>query len=231
MSQAPEFPQPEPTDTEDVVWALQTAGTMWGRGDTREAVRWLRRAAEAAGDSGNDLRAVGLARTAADLSAAMNLPPSIPPPAPPAPSPSPAADQTARVAAVLSTDAAGIPPMEDAERSYTDHTVPDMDAVPQSDQRPPPRRSSPMAAPPPPPQRSSPSAAPPPSQRSSPSTAPAALALRPRQALRVAVEPSSDDKGLLLVRPLAEGEPVPEGMHEAILSALEAGAHLLSRKR
>jgi hypothetical protein len=57
------------------------------------------------------------------------------------------------------------------------------------------------------------------------------MGIRQRHALRVAVEPSPDDRNLLLVRPLAEDEPVPQGMHEALLTALEPGAHLLTRKR
>ena len=55
--------------------------------------------------------------------------------------------------------------------------------------------------------------------------------MRPRQALRVAVTPSSRDKGWLLVRPLGESEVAPDGAHEALLVALEAGAHLLARRR
>ncbi len=55
--------------------------------------------------------------------------------------------------------------------------------------------------------------------------------VRTRQTLRVAVEPSSDDPKLLLVRPLAEDEPAPPGAHEALLTALEPGAHLLAKKR
>ena len=81
MTDALQFPKPEPTDTEDVVWALEAASSMWERGDGREAVRWIRRAAESAGDAGNDLRALALARVAADLAQAANIPPSIPPPA------------------------------------------------------------------------------------------------------------------------------------------------------
>lgn len=65
----------------------------------------------------------------------------------------------------------------------------------------------------------------------SPSIAPGGVALRPRQALHVAVQPSPEDRGLLLVRPLAEGEPAPDGCHEALLVALEAGVHLLSKRR
>ncbi|MEZ4226463.1 MAG: hypothetical protein R3B13_36290 [Polyangiaceae bacterium] len=45
------------------------------------------------------------------------------------------------------------------------------------------------------------------------------------------MEPATDDSGRLWVKPLAEDEAVPDGMHEALLTALEAGAHLLSKKR
>lgn len=82
MTEELDFPAPEPGDPEDVAWQLQTAGTMWSRGDSHEAIRWLRRAAEAAGDNGADMRAVALARAAADLTTALDIPPSIPPPAP-----------------------------------------------------------------------------------------------------------------------------------------------------
>ena len=109
---------------------------------------------------------------------------------------------------------APIPPMDDSDGpSATDYTIPDgMPAVqPPEPEPPPPPPSSPVAA------GSSPSASP--------------HAWRPRQAIRVAVEPSPDDRNLLLVRPLAEGETAPEHAHEAMLTAMEAGAHLLSRKR
>jgi hypothetical protein len=238
MTTTTAFPSAEPTDPEDVAWTLQTAGTMWARGDSHEAVRWLRRAAEAAGDAGDDLRAVVLARAAADLSVELELPPSIPPP-------SVAPDQTHRMAPF---ERAPITPMDDAETAH-DHTIPDGPAMeaPHSSpaRRPPPppsSRSTPSASPAP--LRSSPSVAPssasspsaaqrssPMAARSSPSTAPGAMAYRQRQALRVAVVPSPDEKNLLLVRPLADDEPLPEGAHEALLTALEPGAHLLSKKR
>jgi hypothetical protein len=35
----------------------------------------------------------------------------------------------------------------------------------------------------------------------------------------------------LFVQVLGDDEPVPEGAHEALLAALEPGAHLLSKKR
>lgn len=69
-------------DSEDVAWALQTADALWLRNERVDALVWLRRAAQAAGDSGDDARAVQLARAAADLSDWMSqssgLPPSEP---------------------------------------------------------------------------------------------------------------------------------------------------------
>jgi hypothetical protein len=244
MTESLQFPGPEPSDPEDVAWTLQTAGTMWARGEVEEAVRWLRRAAEAAGENGNDLRAVDLARAAADLTSSVG---SAPGPRPPPLSP----DQTSRMAVppVSRPDnPVPIQPLDDAAGPFADHTIPEgLHAVEAPHRAPPPpsRRpplprnlpASPIPSPPlsrpsppssaasrPPPSRPSPSVRP-------PSLAPAALGPRTRQALRVAVEPSADDRGLLLVRPLAEDEPVPAGAHEAILTALEPGAHLISRKR
>ena len=55
------------TDTEDVGWALQTAEALWKRGERVDAIVWLRRAAQAAGESDDDTRAMMLARSAAEL--------------------------------------------------------------------------------------------------------------------------------------------------------------------
>src|SRR5262245_43788250 len=55
------------TDTEDVIWGLQTADTLWRRGERIDALVWLRRAAQAAGDANDDDRALELARYAAEL--------------------------------------------------------------------------------------------------------------------------------------------------------------------
>lgn len=64
---AMEIPQPSSDDAEAVVTALETAAVFGAQGDTQEALRWVRRAAEAASDEGNDVRALMLARTVADL--------------------------------------------------------------------------------------------------------------------------------------------------------------------
>jgi hypothetical protein len=62
------IPPPIATDPEDVSWALSTAEAMWSRGDVAEAVKWLRRGAEAASEAEADDRALTLAKAAANLS-------------------------------------------------------------------------------------------------------------------------------------------------------------------
>lgn len=65
------FPTPLTGDPHDVANALTAGSAEWGRGDRREAVRWVHRAADAAEAAGDDRRAVGLARVAADLMSAL----------------------------------------------------------------------------------------------------------------------------------------------------------------
>lgn len=62
------IPPPLDTDAEDVAWALQTADALWKRQERVDAIVWLRRAAQAAGDAEDDDRALALARNAAELS-------------------------------------------------------------------------------------------------------------------------------------------------------------------
>lgn len=75
-----EFPTANPSDASDVATALETATALWRRGDSREALRWLRRAAEGAESEGDDLRAVALARAAAELQDRLPQPSSMPAP-------------------------------------------------------------------------------------------------------------------------------------------------------
>lgn len=63
------IPSPETQDIPDVRAALQTAEATHSRGDSEEALRWVRRAAERAGSAGDDLRAVTLAKAAAEIQA------------------------------------------------------------------------------------------------------------------------------------------------------------------
>ena len=64
------LPDAVDTDGDDVVWALQTASTLWKRGETTEAVGWVKRAAKSAGEAGDAQRAVTLGRAADELDAA-----------------------------------------------------------------------------------------------------------------------------------------------------------------
>src|SRR5580700_7763524 len=63
----PGIPPTIGTDSEDVAWALQTAEALWKRSERVDAIVWLRRAAQAAGDAEDDDRALALARGAAEL--------------------------------------------------------------------------------------------------------------------------------------------------------------------
>jgi hypothetical protein len=64
----------EASDSDDIRWALETAGAMWNKADYPEALRWLRRAAEMAAEEGADLRAVELAKVAAELRSRIDVP-------------------------------------------------------------------------------------------------------------------------------------------------------------
>jgi len=82
------IPLPEDSDPEEVATALETAQIFAGR-DPKEALRWLRRASEAASDAGRDNRSLALARAAADLAPRLSSPAPAPAPEPPAVAPPP----------------------------------------------------------------------------------------------------------------------------------------------
>lgn len=63
----PTVPEPRAEDPEDVSWALSTAEAMWARAEHAEGIKWVRRAAEAASEAEDDVRALELAKAAADL--------------------------------------------------------------------------------------------------------------------------------------------------------------------
>jgi hypothetical protein len=62
-----ETPAPNPSDSEDVVTALETAAIFAQKGDVTETAHWLSRAAESASLHGDTLRAAVLARAVASL--------------------------------------------------------------------------------------------------------------------------------------------------------------------
>jgi hypothetical protein len=109
MTTSSPIPAVRDDDPEDVSWALSTSATQWARGDRVEALKWLRRAAEAASEAEKDSRALELAKAAADLSTPSMPPPSRPPPAvtPKAP---PAAPSSRTIVAAMPKPAPSKPP-------------------------------------------------------------------------------------------------------------------------
>jgi hypothetical protein len=65
-----EIPKVEASDSEDVVWALQTAETLAARGERTDAIVWLQRAARAASEAGHMTRASELSIRATQLAGA-----------------------------------------------------------------------------------------------------------------------------------------------------------------
>jgi hypothetical protein len=63
-----DVPAPRPGDSDQLVSSLENAALFGRIGDNEEALRWLQRAAEFASESGDDLRTLALARSAAELS-------------------------------------------------------------------------------------------------------------------------------------------------------------------
>lgn len=66
---ASNLPHPQAGDSEDVAWALETAASLWKRGEHADAIAWIRKAANAAADADADLRVIELAKAAAELKA------------------------------------------------------------------------------------------------------------------------------------------------------------------
>lgn len=90
------FLHAQSSDSDDIRWALETASAMWTKGDYPEALRWIRRAAETASEEGHDVRAVELAKAAADLRARFGSRSEPPPAVQIAPPPVPATPITRR---------------------------------------------------------------------------------------------------------------------------------------
>ena len=191
------FPAPVQSDPNEVAHALEVGSAEWGRGDRREAVRWVHRAADAAEAAGDDRRAVGLARAAADLMSSLGAESSSPKPR---------------------DEGAALAPFDD----FNDQTIVDSPAIQAArtmqhsavtiSERP----SKPPPPPRPPTQR--PSAVP---LGTTSSAAP-----RPRTALRVAVVRNKDNERVIIANVLDEGAPAPPGTSEALLVLLDPNAAL-----
>ncbi len=113
------LPEPRPEDDEDVVWGLSTASALWLRGERRDAIVWLRRAAEAAISAGQGFRGSELGICASDLEQALDEAAGHPPPAGPSgePATSPFTEPTLPSAPglrALGAEARSAPPPERA---------------------------------------------------------------------------------------------------------------------
>ncbi len=83
------IPGPRENDADDVSLALEVAQSQWTRGDPAEALKWLRKAADAAFEADDDARGMELSKVAAELKAQFERP--VPnPPAPRTGAPKPA---------------------------------------------------------------------------------------------------------------------------------------------
>ena len=221
-----ELPEVEPRDPEAVAVAIETARALFRTGERLDALRWLRRAAERAEESGDDLRAVHLARSAADLSTALQSvqPPPPPAPTPPPPPPPPVPPPSSR----RQDEAMALSPYDDfSDKTQVDATAPVVrDAlhsgvqitelpVPES-------QHSPNSVTMPSPSSTEPNA-------TTTQFVPQREVLKPatRVAVRVAVAPDPESPGSWLVRALSEGSPVPPGCEEALLIGLDAQSKLL----
>lgn len=222
------FPSPESSDQKAVASALEAGGAEWRRGDFREAVRWLHRAADAAESGGDDRRAVGLARAAADLMSQLEIVPESSP-----------RDEGAVLASFddfndqTIVDAPAIVTARSMQQSGV--SVLESSDVPSS-----PKASAPPA--PPRPSRPPKPPAPPSSPRSSgvtpspksapnhPKSAPLQsnprAGFRERRAVRVAVLNEGRNGRRLIAEVLDEGQALPPGSSEALLVLMDPDSAL-----
>jgi hypothetical protein len=221
--EAERFPSVEVGDVDAVAVALETGRALWGRGDPGEAVRWLRRAAEHAEESGNDMRALSLARVAAELTTDMQTAPpaSVAPvetaaPAPPASAPLSSSASGSRRPLPPSSRAPS-PPSPPSPPSARTHSAPTASSSPL--QRPPAHTAETTPA--------APSVRPSIPPRPAPISAAHPKAKR-HGAVRVAVQGEKAD-GSLSITVLDVDQKAPSGAVEALLVPLDADVDLLRR--
>jgi hypothetical protein len=213
MQQTIDIPTPARADTETVITALETAAIFRSKGDSREAMRWLRRAAESAGAAGDDERALSLSRVAADLhdelDAATPQKAAAYPPPPSARSapPSSSSMRAAQPPASARSAAPALPSTPPTSTPLVSTSAPPTSTPLVSTSTPPTSTSAPPTS-------------------ASTSTS---LATGARQAARVAVAISTTKVGVFELRLLADGETPRLGSSEAMLIMLDPTSKLLAR--
>lgn len=241
MQHAIDIPAPAGADNETVSTALETAALFRSKGDGQEAMRWLRRAAESAGEAGDDERALLLSRVVADLHDELETTPipssAVYPPPPSARSAQPASSSfrashppppSSRASRPPPTGARSSTPSRPSSRpSYVASTS----SPPVASVRPTPDAAPSPAASAPEPARvvtlqSVPAAAP----LASPAPTPTSGHTKgARHAARVQIEISTTKPGVFEARLLADGESARIGSTEALLVLLDPASHLLER--
>jgi hypothetical protein len=83
MTLTTRIPLPNPADSGEVTGALDIATSLWKKGNYHDAIRWVRRAAQAADQAGDTVRMTALARASADLEDSLTAAPPIRSSAPP----------------------------------------------------------------------------------------------------------------------------------------------------
>lgn len=241
-----EIPAPIDQDPDSVVTALETAAVFASKGDATEALRWLKRAADSAGEGADDMRMLTLARSAADLTRQVQE--------------SSGANQSERVSHGPQVSAALETPVPSraSDASEPSHppgvsTATDGSHPPQASNKWLPKPPLRMASVQPSPGERSNTRPPPPSSRplntpepprvasdkyrsargvhgqEAKREAPNHEASRLRHAARVSVVPSNTEPGLYLVRLLEEDKPPAADAAEAFLLLVDPNATVLSR--
>jgi hypothetical protein len=199
-----------PTDSLDVVDALDVARALWEKGQALEAIRWVRRAADCADEGGDASRVASLARAAADLAEL--------PPAEDGGEPSSETRLASRSNAPRASAKVSAPPPPVLPRLSTSTPPPSTAKPPASTSTP----SAPRATNSPPPRPTSA----PPVPTTTPSRVPASIVKVPAATpglkneagrIRVSVKTSARDPSLLVVRALADGAAAPPGTRVAFL--------------
>lgn len=249
------LPRAEPSDADETKRALKSALDLWSRGEQREALREVRKAAWGCSKSGNDSRALALSKAAkaiqSQLDAASHDDEE---------HPAPEAQPSTRRDTPRSRDA-----VKDPRAPAESSREPRPSRRPKPSRRPPGRQSNPnqraaSKRPDPPATRpAAPRGEAPVTPRSGAKASPAAVAppvalsdaevdldlvvtvapgawqdteaatLVGHRAARVAVAPVAGKKGTFVVRVLGPGEVAPANSAIALLVALEAGSRKLSR--
>ena len=224
------IPDPSPADPEDVATALETAAVFRSRGDGYEAMRWLRRAAESAGEAGDDERALALSRSVADLSEELDsemtrVGAPISGQAPPISQRSPPPPPSARIAHSPSGSSQPGPPPPPLPpppppSSRTQQAAPSS-RTQQAEPLPPPPSSHTQQAQPTP-------AVPATTAESLPASASVVVNAGLRNAARVAIARSTTEPGVFEVRILADNEAPRAGSTEALVVLLDPRSRLLA---